>query len=207
MNYLQLIDLSKAYADRYDAELLSHMDSFIILTESRINRLLKTRKQSTRSYTMGVEGKEFYPLPPDWAGMRDIQVNDGPHYSQHSSSSMKLVDPKQFEIQKNNCGSGFFYTIIANQLQVYPTLGASMNIEMIYFQKVPNLNSFATDNWLSEDHPDIYVAGMTGEISLFAKDYSAATGWFDRLKIAVDELENVDWQERWSGDPLQMRVG
>ena len=54
---------------------------------------------------------------------------------------------------------------------------------------------------------DIYIAGMTAEISLFAKDYEVATGWFDRMKIAVDELDNVDWVERWSGDALRIRLG
>ena len=51
MNYTELVATSIAYADRYDLEVTDNVDTFIILVEARVNRLLKTRKQSARTYT------------------------------------------------------------------------------------------------------------------------------------------------------------
>ena len=49
MNYSELVAASIAYADRYDLEVSQNMDIYIVMVESRINRLLKTRKQSARA--------------------------------------------------------------------------------------------------------------------------------------------------------------
>ena len=211
MTYNELVNLSIAYADRYDIEVKDNIPSFIIMTEARINRLLKTRKQSARATTVAIDGLEYYGLPPDWAGMRDINANVFQSSGSSKSEPMHLLDPTTFEntIIKDRVyqTKGNIYTVIADQIRIHPTLSDGSSIEMVYYQKVPPLTLENQSNWLSNDNPDIYLAGMTAEISLFAKDYDAATGWYDRLKVAVGELDNVDWQERWSGDSLQIRLG
>ena len=80
MNYTDLVGAARAYADREDADVGNNMDIFIIMAEARMNRLLKTREQSTRAYVATVDDQEYYSLPPDYAGMRDIQLNSDLHY-------------------------------------------------------------------------------------------------------------------------------
>ena len=99
-----------------------------------------------------------------------------------------------------------YYTVIADQIQIYPVIDPGSFLEMTYYQKVPNLNSTFTTNWMSEDHPDIYLSGITAEIELFAKNYEVAKGWHDRMSMAIQELDDSDVEERWSGVPLQMRL-
>lgn len=209
MNYADLMDLSRAYTDRYDNEVENNLDNFIVLVEAQVNRLLKTREQSCRAYVNTVADKEYYSLPPDWAGMRDIRISDpSPTSGSFKTTHLSLLDPVLFDEKRNGPDDGgCYYCVISNQIQIYPVQDAGLTIEMVYFQRVPSLNSTNTTNWISDDHPDIYVAGMSAEISLFAKDYPAATGWSDRMAAAVDQLDNVDWVERWSGDPLQVRAG
>jgi len=214
MNYSELIAASQAYADRNDLEVRESMETFILMAEARINRVLKTRKQSTSTYTPTVDDQEFYSLPPDYAGMRDIQLNsdlpDGPH----KSASFTMLTPELFNIQRNKPSTGKnFYSIIGNQIQIFPVQKAGQTIQIVYYQKVQalsnvkNANDDFTENWLSIDHPDIYLAGITAEISLFAKDYDTADGWSARMSLAIEELDNTDVVERWSGTPLTMRVG
>jgi hypothetical protein len=207
MNFQELKDAAIAYADRYtDVEIDTNFSVFVILVEARVNRLLKVRDQTARAYVNCVDEQEFYALPSDWRGMRDIQV-DTPNAigSDYSTTPISLIDPKGFEAKKKK-QEGHYYCVIGNQIQVTPTFASGSSIQMVYYQKVPNLNAQAPNNWMSDEHPDIYLAGLTGEISLFAKDYDASTGWFNRLTTSVDELENVDWQERWSGDVLTVRT-
>ena len=66
MNKLALTNAAIAYADRYDIEVNENINNFYLFTEARINRLLKTRRQSARAFTLTIENREYYSLPPDW---------------------------------------------------------------------------------------------------------------------------------------------
>ncbi len=208
MNYKQLTDAATLYADRQDAEVKSSVGLFILLAEARINRVLKTREQSTRAYTPTITDAEYYPLPPDYRGMRDVQINSKLSTIEHGVSGFTYLSPDQMNIQRSKEYAGVnYYTIIANRLQIHPRRKAGQSIELVYYQKVPNLTSDDDENWLSVEHPDIYLAGITAEISLFAKDYDAAGTWHDRMSVAIDELDTSDVQERWSGTSLYTRAG
>lgn len=208
MNYSELVATSQAYADRQDTEVVMNMDTFILMTEARVNRLLKTREQSCRIFAPTVEGQEYYPLPPDYIGMRDIQLDDPIPTTTYEAQQFNYLNPEQFNAVRGQpyCGT-LWYTVIANQIQIFPIQDAGLAIELIYFQRVPPLTATDPDNWMATNHPDIYLAGMCAEISLFAKDYEAAKGWYDRLKVAVAELDNTDIQERWAGSSLVTRAG
>tara|TARA_R110000803_G_scaffold117357_4_gene185890 strand:+ start:927 stop:1589 length:663 start_codon:yes stop_codon:yes gene_type:complete len=220
MNKLALTNAAIAYADRYDIEVNENINNFYLFTEARINRLLKTRRQSARAFTLTIENREYYSLPPDWSGMRDIQVtNPTPLIVGAGTISLRLIDPallNQYKLeesrgQRNTNGfPTYYYCVIADQIQIFPILANGLSIEMIYYQQVPSLALPAIDtssNWLSENNPDIYLSGLCAEISLFAKDYDAASSWYSRLEVSISELDSSDQLERWSGDPLQVRLG
>ena len=207
MNYEEIVAASKAFADRQDVEVSSNIDTFIILVEAKINRVLKTRMQSTRAFTPTVTDREYYPLPVDFAGMRDIQLNSDSPLNKHTVAQYNQMTPAQMNEQRSLPFAGsHYYCITAKELQIYPCQESGKTIEMVYFQKVPNLNADADTNWLSDSHPDIYLAGMMAEIEAFAKNYDASKLWYARLEMAIAELDNSDTEERWSGGPLQMRL-
>lgn len=208
MTYSELVEAAKAYADRSDIEVTTSINIFILLAEAKMNRLLKTRKQSARIYTPTVKDQEFYSFPPDYAGMRSIQLNSELTYNQsHNSMPMSYMAPEQFAVQRNNPYAGkLYYTIIANQIQVFPKHDAGKTIEIVYYQKVPPLSLAAATNWMSIDHPDAYVAGVVAEIELFVKNYEVASGWNSRMISAIDEIDSSDQVEQYSGSQLVMRI-
>lgn len=206
MNYTELVNTAKLYADRQDVEVDSQIDIFISLAEARINRLLRTREQSKRAFTKVTDNQEYYSLPPDYSGMRSIRINSPSGSS--TSRSYKMLTPELFDIERGRPFSGeYFYCIISNQFQIYPVESGNKDIELTYYQKVPNIAPDATNNWLSDEHPDIYVSGVVAEIELFVKNYEVAKLWHDRMSLAIDELDNLDFVERWSGTPMETRVG
>lgn len=206
MNYTDLVTAAKAYADRNDIEVSDNFDTFIIMVESRINRVLKTREQSTIAYIPTIAGEEYYELPADYNGMRNVQINDDVPTVAHCTYPMSYLGPEQFDMQRDRSYSGNnYYTVITNRLQIYPMFDAGNTIEIVYYQKVPNLNATATTNWLSISHPDIYLAGLVAEIEAFAKNYEVSKGWYDRMTVMINELDTADAKERWGGNPLQIR--
>lgn len=203
MIYSELLDIAVAYADRQDLEVNANMDVFIVLAEAKMNRLLKTRKQSARITTPTVTGQEYYSFPPDYAGLRDIQLSSG----EDKSTPVSYMVPEQFNTQRN-CpfGGKMYYTIIANQIQIFPKIDSGSEIELVYYQKVPPLNSTDDNNWMSLDNPDVYVAGVVAEIELFVKNYEVASSWSSRMASAINEIDNSDEIERWSGSQLITRL-
>lgn len=209
MKYSEIKALALSYADRSDLATTSRMDSFISMAESRINRLLKTRKQSARMYTAAIRGQDYYPLPTDYLGMRSIKVvhTTAPDLAT-SSVGMEYLTPDQLDLKRGtHAKDGYYYTIIDDQFFVHPRLPDGYTIEIVYYRRVPPLSEECEENWLSEACPDIYISAIVAEISVFIKDYEAAGIWAERVSLAIQELDTTDAQERWTAATLTTRVG
>lgn len=208
MDYIQIINASKAYADRNDIEVSDNMDTFILMAEARINRGLKTANQTHRIFTKTVYGREFYTLPSDYNGMRSVHFNTGEVDAEGSQAKqLYYATPEQIvDLQENSpITDVYYYTILNDQLQLHSTLPGNGTIEMVFFRKVPNLNSENKTNWISINDPDIYLSGICAEIELFAKNYDSASLWDSRMTRAIGELEINDIRNRWAGNTLTIR--
>lgn len=209
MNYQELLDAARAYADRNDVEVDANVDIFIIMAEARINRALKVAQQTHRVYTQSIDTREFYTLPDEYNGMRVIHFNTG-EVDVIGSDVIHLnyTSPEHLgEIQASGETHGkYYYTVVNRQIQVHPTLPGGGTIEMVFYRKVPALTSIKNTNWLSEDSPDIYLSGICAEIELFVKNYDAANLWDDRMTRAITEIQDNNVQNRWNGNSLVTRA-
>lgn len=208
MYYADIVDAAKSYADRNDVEVSDKIDTFIIMAESKINRVLRTYEQTHRISTATFEDREMYSLPDDYNGMRAIQFNTGQVDAEGSKPyALEYITPElMIQYQAEDRRDEFYYTVVAQQIQVHPTLPANGTLELLFYRKVPNLNSQHINNWCSENHPDIYVSGLCAEIELFVKNYEVAKLWNDRMVSAIQELTGSDIEKRWAGNSLTMRV-
>ena len=195
MEYQDIVDAATAYADRNDVEVDKNMDMFIIMAEARINRALNIAEQTHRVYTSANGGK-FYTLPNDYNGMRIIQHKVG-----DKVSVINYVPPSQINDTKTG---RLNYTIINNQIQLSTEINDSL-IEMVFYRKVPHLNPKNENNWVSDNHPDIYLCGLCTEIELFVKNYEAADIWNARMTDAINSIGENDIATQWAGSPLVIR--
>jgi hypothetical protein len=62
-------------------------------------------------------------------------------------------------------------------------------------------------NWLSENDPDGYIFGGLVEISSFVKDKETAMLWDARFRTTMEEIDTNDQRSRWSGPPMEVRLG
>jgi len=207
MNYSEIVNLVLKYSDRQDAEVSDRIDDFLKVVESRINRVLSVGKMTTRSQVTTVADQEYYGLPSDFAGVRDIEITSAENPS--SRQTLQYLNPEQMNNLSTNTevvNNSIFYTIIANQIQVLP-LQSDKILEIVYYQNLPALTSVDVENWLSYGSPDVYLFGLMTEVNAFVKDAEAANLWDSRFKESLAELTEDDAINRWSGSPLQMRVG
>ena len=209
MTYQDLIDAARAYADRNDIEVDANIDVFVIMAESRINRVLKTAKQSHRMYTRAIGNQEYYSLPPDYNGMRTIQINTGEVDADDSSTkTINYITPIAMAAMQEvgEAGDKLYYTIVNNQIQVFPTLPHGGTIEMVHYRRLIHINKENPTNWMTLDHPDIYLAGLIAEIESFVKNYDAAQLWDSKMTRQIEELRLDDQESLWAGGSLVTRT-
>jgi len=212
MNYTEVVATAINYSDRKDTRTAASVDSFLRIVESRVNRFLKTQKMTSRSTLITIRNQNYYGLPVDFNGLRDIQISTVLESGRTEAVTMYYLSPEAMNEQSgDNTFLGrpaqrkLYYTIIADQLQISPTQENS-DIEIVYYQKLPELSPAQPDNWLATENPDAYVFGLITEISAYAKDVEAKMLWDDRFKESLQQIKTDDFVSRWSGTALQVRI-
>ena len=215
MNYEQIKAAAQSYTDRYDVEMAASMPAFSRVVESKINTALKTGEQSVRAEIHLEDGQEYYGLPDDFGGFRDVElVKKGSAnlgisnaVSGFGGKTLIYASPEHMnQLERRQDGwHQTYYTVIANQIQIAPPATGDI-LEVVYYQNVPPLAEDGDSNWLSEKHPDVYIFGLAAEICAFAKDAEAFMAYDGRFKESVGNIIIDDQITRWSGPALRTEV-
>lgn len=201
MNYTEIKALALSYSDRTDTDTADKMDDFLLVAESRINRSLRTLEMSTRATVTMVADQEYYGLPDLFAGMRDVEIRESTSTKGYSCS---YLAPVQMNAKTVDDGC-YYYTIIADQLQIFPAQDGKV-LELVYYKRLTPLSTTDTTNWLSDRYPDVYLFALMTEIESFVKSADSAMLWEQRYKAAITEIETEDQLDRWSGTPMTVKV-
>ena len=205
MNFKDIKDTAQAYVDRYDEELVKVIPAFTRIVEGKINNALKTGEQSVRGQIWLERDQEYYGLPSDWGGFRDVEIiQDG----QKVGRTLTYLAPEEMnKLNRRDEGRKRhnYYTVIANQIQVAPPTDNEV-LEVVYYQRLPALVNDTDANWLTEKNPDAYVFGLCAEISAFAKDEISFQVYDMRFKETLGQITQDDQVTRWSGPSLRVNV-
>ena len=209
MNYKQVKDAAQSYVDRYDQELVGALAGFTKVVESKINTALKTGEQAVRAQIWLERDIEYYGLPSDWGGFRDVElvergsnsINQGTGLHPMGGMTLIYVNPEQMN-GTNRRERQRYYTVIANQIQVAPPTDNQV-LEVVYYQTVPPLSNDTDTNWLTEKHPDAYIFGLCAEICAFAKDAVGFELYKVRFMESLMGIAKDDQVTRWSGPSLR----
>lgn len=207
MNYKEIVDAAQAYTDRYDDEMKSVVPAFTRVVEGKINNALRTGDQSVRAQLWLQRYEEFYSLPCDWGGAREVEVLvPGEQYGR----TLTYLAPEEMtKISRKNDSSTRsrhnYYTIVAGQIRIAPP-GDGDVLEITYYQRLPPLMEDTDSNWLTEKNPDAYIFGLCTEICAFAKDDVAFAGYQQRFMDSLIDITQEDQVTRWSGPALRVQI-
>lgn len=204
MNYQQIIELALSYSDRTDSDITNRMGDFVDIVEARLNRSLRVGQMATQTLVVPEDDQTVFGLPVNYGGMRSISVQskDGT-----GNTTAEYVTPDQMNLVENagTAVSGLFYTMLANEIQIYPPQNDKV-LSVIYYKRLDGINDVEDTNWISDRYPDCYVFGLLVEIESFVKNPAGADLWNQRFQAAVGEIEQEDQLDRWSGTPLTIRA-
>lgn len=207
MNYKEIVTAAQAYTDRYDQELVEAMPSFTRVVEGKINNALRTGDQAVRAQIWLLRDQEYYGLPSDWGGARDVEIlQDG---TKTGGRTLTYLAPEEMNKLSRSPSRPHhrhnYYTIIAGQIQVAPPTDNEV-LEIVYYQRLPALTQDDDINWLTEKNPDAYIFGLCTEISAFAKDSASYETYKMRFSESMMDITMEDQVTRWSGPAMRVQV-
>lgn len=195
MTYAQLQQDIADFLDNQD--IVAKIPVFIRLCEARMTRSIRTRNMELR-VTASIN-TQFSTLPTDFLEMRNVQVNTNP------VTALKYVTPQEADrIRATQLqGQPQFFSIVANRLELIPAPAETLTVEMVYYQKIPELSDVNSSNWLLDRHYDAYLYGALVQGALYLKD--DPTLWATLFDSALTEIDVEDTRSLFHGTTPQIR--
>jgi len=206
-NYTDLQTTIADFLNRDD--LTTVIPTFIQLAESNFNRDIRHWQMETRTQGTQTAGDEYMQVPADWVETIRMHVTD--IATQASSNAITLVSRDQMaDIRyKNNDAAGknpFAYTHADGQFQLYPTPPQNVDIELLYYAKIPTLSATTTTNWLLTYAPDVYLYGALLHSAPYLQEDARVAVWAQMYGAAVQNVNAESEKARYSGSGMKLKV-
>ncbi len=196
-SYATLQSTIAEYLNRQD--LTDQIPTFIQFCEADLNTVLRTRDMIKRATT--TSNDEYVALPDDFIEGVNVQIVDG-------ASPLRFVTLDEADrIKKRQTYTDVaFYSLMNGAIELVPAPGGNVEIEMVYYSKVPALSNVVTTNWLLTRAPDVYLYGSLVHAAPFLMDDQrvATFGSFYTSRVAA--LNDDTQKALHSGSPLIARA-
>ena len=170
MNYTELKQQVSDYMHRTDLD--AKMDIFLELTETDINKTLRTSEMETRQEITFTDA--FTDLPADFLETRSLQVNA------QVRRPIRFYTPDQLDrlFQSLPGGSARGAAIHGGQIELRPapSTESPIDAEWSYYKRVLTLKDNPTTPILT-NYPLIYLAGMLFHANKYAQDDEQSVYW------------------------------
>jgi len=178
-----------------DTTLTSVIPDFITLAEARFNRQIRTPEMEAVS-TAAVSTQSF-AVPTGFLEMRSIWLEERPDHP------LDYFPPHQLKTMRANSDAGkpIAYTIIGESVYLAPAPGASYNVSIAYYGKIPALSGSNTTNWLLTSHPDLYLSASLAAAEAFGWNDERVGFWDSSATRTIDELNEQGMKKRIGANP------
>ena len=196
-NYANLQSTIADYLNR--ADLTSQIQTFIQFAEADLNTRLRDRQMIVRAEATSDE--EYVQLPSDGLEALNLQLVGG-------MSPLRYITLDESDIVNSTRAltSPTFYSLMNGAIELVPPPAHDVDIEMVYYGKIPSLSDAAPSNWLLVKAPDVYLYGALTHAAPFLMD-DARMQTFGQIYLArVQSLQDESQKSLHSGSPLIART-
>lgn len=196
-NYATLQSTIADYLNR--ADLTSQIQTFIQFAEADLNSRLRDRLMIVRAEA--TSNQEYVQLPADWLEALNLQIVGG-------MSPLRYITLDESDIVNSTrvLTSPSFYSLMNGAIELVPPPAVDVDIEMVYYGKIPALSDAVATNWLLTKAPDVYLYGALTHAAPFLMD-DARIQTFGQIYLArVQSLQDESQKSLHSGSPLIART-
>jgi hypothetical protein len=196
-NYATLQSAIADYLNRQD--LVAQIPLFIQFVEADLNTRLRCREQIIRAEALS--DAEFVQLPGDWLEAVNLQIVDG-------TSPLRFVtlDEADIIVKEQRYDRVVAYSLMNGAIELVPPPTDDVELEMIYYGKIPALSNANTTNWLLSKAPDVYLYGALTHAAPFLVDDQRIAVFGSFYGQRVQALNDEAQKSLTSGSPLVART-
>lgn len=181
------------------ADLTAQIPTFIQLAEADFNSRLRCREQIVRAEA--TSNAEYVQLPSDWLEAINLHIVDG-------AQPLRFVtlDEADYINKQQVFTQVAAYSLMNGAIELIPAPGTDVDIEMIYYAKIPALSSQNASNWLLTKAPDVYLYGSLMHAQPFLMDDQRMPVFAALYNSRIDALNMESMNATHSGSPLIARA-
>lgn len=189
-----LVNSVRSWLNRDDLTDLQ-ITEFIAMFEARMNRVLRhPEMEEVVSATLTTGNND---LPSDFLSMRAIY---------RDTQELKAMTPAAI-VREYGTGSGYAvaYSIIGSQprkIRLGPQPASDTPVTMIYYKKLTGVDENNADNWLLNEHPDLYLFGTLVMAEAYLANDERIPMWKAAFDESLRELDRSAQNDRFGGAPL-----
>ncbi|PDT47329.1 hypothetical protein CO661_14195 [Sinorhizobium fredii] len=188
MNYSELQTALADWSARSD--LTSYIPSFIEFSTAMFNHGQGGVKPLRVREMMAIEDltpvSSVCTLPSDYLQYRRVVELAS------RRRDLQYVTPTYADQEYSDRASGLSsdFTIIGSSLYMFPL--SSNDIELTYYEAIPNLSDINTTNWLLTKQPNLYLHAGLMQLAMFVKDNDLFSRSAALVTAVIDGLNSSD---------------
>ena len=174
---------------------------FISLAEADMNRKIRHWRMEERA-TANIDAR-YTQLPSGFmeAVRFHLDVDERP---------IDLVTPVYMQTKRqgnaDTSGRPQVYSVIAGQIEVWPTPDTTYTGELYYYARTAGLSDSNTSNWILEYFPDAYLYGALVHSAPYLVDDARTQVWASLYNNAIDGINGNNEKAKFGGSGLRMQV-
>lgn len=203
MNYGELKTLVEAYLHRND--LTSYLDTFLSLAQTRVFRDVKAPEFETRATMDLIAGDRYIPTPSDMKTLLNVQIDTETGRKVLLPLSRVQMDSRFATVTTD---TPYNYAIYGDQIELQPTPGEDLTIEIIYQYRPALMTENTDENDLLTRNPNIFIYAAMLEATPFIQGDERVGMWREYYEAELVQLNTEADDRELSGGPLQiMKLG
>lgn len=181
-------DLKSAIADWLErSDLSARIPDFIMLAESRLNRLFRGRMNEVNAVLATVPGTRALALPASFSEAISVHLDGCPE-------GLRFVDPVLIAV-RTDPGRPVHWTVEAGNLAFERPSDQVYAVRLRYMRKF-TLSDVEPSNPLLAEYPDLYLFGALLEAAPFLRDADLLALFQVRFGAALQEANGKEKQNR-----------
>jgi hypothetical protein len=173
-------------------DLTSAIPDFVTMAEGQMNERLRVRRMIGRS--SATVSTEFADVPDDFLGPISATLTDNTALDCITVDALAAMKRNGGVVSAN--GNPCAYAVVGGQFQFYRAPSASLEIDLVYYTRLPALATTGT-NWLLTARPDIYLYGALLQSAPYLQDDARITTWANLFTTLLDDLNTASNRETY----------
>jgi len=165
-------------------DLTAIIPDFIVLCESRLNRLLNLNKMEAETTLTMTPASRYVPYPADMSSPIALWVE-----TYKPRQRINYVPPTELPVASNISAIPQYFTIDGSNL-AFDMLADQAHVLTFRYNQQLSLSDVVTTNAILQEYPDLYLYGSLLEAAPFIKDTEIVGLWQAKFSNALQEVND-----------------